>query len=99
MRLFFVVLRYIQSIEAVDAVRHDHLKFLHVHYDNGTFLLSGPMEPRTGGIILAQAEDRDSLLDILHQDPFYTQQIAEYSVYDFSLSRHHADLTFFNRYL
>ncbi|MCP5322614.1 MAG: GTP cyclohydrolase [Candidatus Paracaedibacteraceae bacterium] len=99
MKLFVVVLRYIQNLEIVDQLRHEHLDFMHECYNNNYFLLSGPMEPRLGGVILAQAESRSELLDILHQDPFYKQEIAEFSVYEFSPSRHHSDLTFFSRYL
>lgn len=99
MKLFVVVLRYIQNMDVVDQVRHEHLEYMHECYKKNHFLLSGPLEPRTGGIILAQAETRDALLKILNKDPFSKQQIAEFSVYEFSPSRHHSELIFFNRYL
>lgn len=99
MKLFVVVLRYIENLDIVDQLRHAHLDFMHECYKKSYFLLSGPMEPRLGGIILAQAESRSDLMEILHQDPFYQRSIAEFSVYEFSPSRHHSDLTFFSRYL
>lgn len=99
MKLFVIVLRYIQGLELVDQLRHEHLDFMHECYSKGYFLLSGPMEPRLGGVILAQAESRKELVEILHQDPFYQEAIAEFSVYEFLPSRHHSDLTFFSRYL
>lgn len=99
MKLFVVILRYIQDLESVDLLRHEHLDFLHECYKEGYILLSGPMEPRLGGVLLAQAETRTALLKVLQNDPFYKNLIAEFTVYEFSPSRHHPDLTFFNRYL
>ncbi|WP_458783176.1 YciI family protein [Rickettsia conorii] len=34
-------------------------------------LLSGPIHPRIGGIILANIEKLSQLKDILREDPFY----------------------------
>jgi uncharacterized protein YciI len=98
MKLFVVVLRYIQESDMVDQIRPTHLDYVNECYKKGLFLLSGPMQPRIGGIILAQAENREVLWKVLQKDPFYKQNIAEFSVHEFLPSRHHTDLIFFNRY-
>lgn len=99
MSLFVVVLRYIQDINMVNQVRDEHLSYIHECYKDGWFLLSGPLEPRTGGVILAQAKSRKDLLKVIHKDPFYKQSMAEFSIYEFLPSRHHPNLTFFSQYL
>lgn len=85
--LFVVVLRYVVPGDQVDAYRPDHGEFLDKHYKNKTFFVSGAQTPRTGGIIFAQSDSRTALEKILHEDPFYTQGLAEYQIFEFSAVR------------
>lgn len=82
--LFVVVLRYIVPGEKVDVYRPEHVTFLETHYKNKTFFVSGAQTPKTGGIIIAQSESRESLQKILHEDPFYIHELAEYQIFEFS---------------
>jgi len=43
-------------------------------------LLSGRKEPRTGGVILANAENREAITRIIQSDPFKRENVAEYEV-------------------
>ena len=70
-------------IEVIDAHRPRHLAYLDSYYDQGTFLLSGPQEPRDGGIIFAKASSKATLETILAQDPFAIHGLADYSVFAF----------------
>lgn len=83
-KIFVIVLRYLVGIEKIDAIRPAHLAFLKHYYDAGIFFASGPQTPRTGGIILAHAHDWEFLMHILHQDPFYTENCAEFQVFEFT---------------
>ncbi len=58
----------------------EHIEFLQKHYDLGHFVLSGRKTPRTGGVIRATVSGRQTLNDILQQDPFYRENIAKYEV-------------------
>ena len=84
--LFAVVLRYLVPLEKVLETRPVHLAYLNQYYDKGIFLISGPQVPRSGGFILARAENRSALMIILEKDPFYIQGIAEYQVYEFEVN-------------
>ncbi len=84
--LFVVILRYIWSLDAVLALRPKHVDFLRAHYEDGTFIVSGPQVPRTGGVILARAKSRDDLMAILVNDPFYKEGAAEYQVFEFMVN-------------
>lgn len=81
--IFVVILRYVVPRERIDEVRTAHLDFLDKYYAEGLFLASGRQKPMTGGVILAKAPNRDYLWDILKQDPFYTQGLSEYQIYEF----------------
>jgi len=51
--MFLVHVTYVKPLEVIDELLPAHRKFLEANYQAGLFLLSGPREPRTGGIILA----------------------------------------------
>ncbi len=85
--LFAVVLRYIAPIERVDAYRPAHITFLEKYYQKGVFLVSGVQTPKTGGVILARGGSRSELQDILKEDPFFTEGLAEYQMFEFGPTR------------
>lgn len=78
--LYIVVLAYRHSLAAVDRHLPAHRAFLARHYRAGHFILSGPLEPRTGGAILARAPDRATLDRWLLDDPFHRHGVARYTV-------------------
>lgn len=81
--MFVVILRYTVPLETIDALVPGHVDFLKQQYDAGLFLASGRQVPRTGGVILAQAPDRDMLMRVLAEDPFHKAGVAEYEVIEF----------------
>lgn len=84
--MFVVIVSYIQPLDAVDAHLADHVKFLENQYEAGIFLASGRRVPRTGGVILARAASKDTLLEVLRQDPFHQHGVARYEVIEFTPS-------------
>lgn len=91
--MFIVSLTYVKPLEEVDAHLAEHVAYLQRQYRNGVFLASGRKVPRTGGIILARAADRQTLQRILAEDPFYHQRIADYEVVEFVPSMTASELT------
>ena len=82
-RAFVVELNYVTALSEVDVHLEAHRAFLAGQYANGTFIASGPKEPRTGGIILARAESQEALAATLAQDPFQVHGVAEYRITQF----------------
>eukprot|EP01034_Spumella_vulgaris_P040970 gene40970-50692_t len=56
--MFIISLTYLKPAEEIDALLAAHREYLREQYDNGMFLMSGRMVPRTGGIIIATADSR-----------------------------------------
>ena len=81
--MFVLMLNYKKPLSDVDRFVGEHREFLERHYQSGHFLLSGRKEPRTGGVILAKAETKTEIEDIVHADPFYREGIAEYEIIEF----------------
>jgi uncharacterized protein YciI len=84
--VFVVTLSYTVPLEDVDRVLPEHVAWLERQYAAGTLLASGRRVPRTGGVLLARAEDRAALDALLAGDPFHREGLAEYQVVEFTPS-------------
>ena len=82
--MFIISLTYTVPLEQIDAELNNHVAYLKEHYALGHFHASGRKIPRTGGIILSQLKDRSELETIIHQDPFYKNQLADYEITEFA---------------
>ena len=81
--MFVVSLSYVRPLAEIEKFLQAHREFLERHYASGNFLLSGRKEPRTGGIILATAKTREEIENIILQDPFKREHVAEYEIVEF----------------
>ena len=90
--MFIINLHYIVPLEQLDAHMTDHVKFLQKYYKQNVFVASGRKVPRTGGIILALANSKAEVDEIITEDPFYIHKLAEFSVIEFLTSQSHPDL-------
>lgn len=81
--MFIIQLTYKVPLAEVDQYLEEHKLFLKKNYAQEVFLLSGRKQPRNGGIILAQAENMSGIHNIIVEDPFYRNGIAEYQVTEF----------------
>jgi uncharacterized protein YciI len=93
--MFVIQVNYIQSIDWVNKYLLEHRAFLDEGYKKNYFIVSGPKNPRTGGIILSQLTDRHQLETILKNDPFLVHGIAAYEVIEFSPVKYHSDFSSF----
>lgn len=82
--MYVVLLTYTKPLADVDAHLPAHREFLKRNYDAGVFLLSGPKEPRDGGVILANAASLSELQAILAEDPFQIHDVASFQVVQFT---------------
>ena len=84
--LFVIILTYLCPIGEINRHLDAHRTWLAGHYRAGHFLLSGPLEPRSGGLILARCENRETLEAMLADDPFAIHGLAAYEVKAFNPS-------------
>ncbi len=68
--MFIVSLNYLSSLDQVDSLLEEHIEFLKMQYEKKIFIASGRKIPRTGGVILAKAKNKEELNAIIEQDPF-----------------------------
>ncbi|MCG6168478.1 YciI family protein [Leptospira sp. FAT2] len=94
MKQFIVVLRYLTPIETVDQYVIPHREHLSKGYEQKILLASGPQEPRTGGILIARSNSRKELEAFCHQDPFYTNGVAEFQIIEWNPVKHQKEFEF-----
>ncbi len=85
--MFIVSISYQCPLSDIEPHLEEHIAFLNRYYVNGTFLASGRKNPRTGGIILAIADNQQKLESILKEDPFKREQLAHYEITEFIPSK------------
>lgn len=90
--MFIINLHYIVPLNELDKHMNAHVKFLQKYYKQNVFVASGRKVPRTGGIILALADSKERVEEIIQEDPFFTHQLAEFSITEFLTSQYHPEL-------
>ena len=86
--MIIIQLSYKVPLEEVNKYLSAHREFLDYHYKQGLLIASGPMNPRTGGIIIASTKDRAGLETLFQTDPFYLAEIADYQFIEFTPVKH-----------
>jgi len=81
--MFLIVLTYKKSIEDIEKSLPDHVLFLNKHYENKKFIFSGRRNPRIGGIILVNSNNKEEVINIIQEDPFNKDGLADYEIIEF----------------
>lgn len=81
--MFIVHVNYKVNLDIVEQHLAAHVDYLKQQYSLGNFIASGRQVPRTGGIILSNMDCREALDQVLEQDPFKQNNLADYVVTEF----------------
>lgn len=82
--MFIANLKYKKSIEEVNKVLEAHLEYLDKYFEKGKFMCTGKKSfPELGGVILFDSNNLEEAKKILHEDPFYIEEIADYEIIEF----------------
>lgn len=86
--MFIVTITYTQPIEAIEARTAEHREWLDQHVASGLVIATGPMVPRTGGVlVVASRGTKQDLEDLLKDDPFHVHGLADYVVIEFKAGK------------
>lgn len=81
--MFVISGSYKVPIEEVERVLPKHWEFLDKLKNQGILVFSGPMQPRTGGVIIFNLDSREEVDKLLERDPFYIEHIVDYNIIQF----------------
>ncbi|MCU1532659.1 MAG: cyclohydrolase [Arthrobacter sp.] len=84
--MYVVSLTYKVPDEIVEFHLRAHITWLQDAFDAGIFMVAGRKIPRTGGLLLSNA-DRATLDAALARDPFYVNGVADFEVMEFHANR------------
>jgi uncharacterized protein YciI len=85
--MFLLLSRYLKPSDDVDRALAAHREFLDRYYKAGLFIVSGPQNPRTGGVIVTAECTRDEVEAALAEDPFLREGISEYQIVEFAVTK------------
>jgi uncharacterized protein YciI len=84
MKHFLVDIHYLVPVEQLADVLPLHRAFLQTGYDKGILLLSGPKEPRTGGLAVARSKSMEELQEFFSHDPYQLHKLAMHTFTEFN---------------
>ncbi len=85
--MFVISIEYKVAMELIEPLIEEHFAFLDKYYQKGLFVVSGRKEPRTGGIIIVKSASRSEVEEIIKEDPFYREEVADYFITEFLATR------------
>lgn len=88
MKFFVVEIIYTEPIENVSRYVDDHRAYLQFGYQSGMLLISGPQEPRVGGILIAKAKSREEVQSFCDGDPYNIRGVARHRIIEFIPKSH-----------
>ena len=83
MKHFIIEITYTAPLEKIDETLPFHREFLQTGYDKGWLLMSGPRNPRIGGIVIARAPSLVDIEEFFKNDPYQMRGQATYRFIEF----------------
>jgi len=77
--VYLMISTYLAPIDKVDEARAAHLAFVDELERAGVLVSAGRQNPPTGGILLLDVETEARAHELLTDDPYVRQGLAEYS--------------------
>ncbi|MBB5393775.1 MULTISPECIES: YciI family protein [unclassified Herbaspirillum] len=79
--IYAVLLNYTRPMEEVNHHLEPHKAWLVNNLRQGGMIFAGPLDSKTGGMILASCPNREALEAMMAQDPFIAQNVASYQAH------------------
>jgi uncharacterized protein YciI len=84
MKHFIVEITYKVPFEELKDVLPVHRTFLDEGYEKGLLLMSGPQNPKIGGMVVARANDLEEIKELFSRDPYHTENLATHRFVEFT---------------
>ena len=87
MQLYIISLKYNVSLARVEEVFSAHIAYTERLHAEGKVIISGRREPRTGGVLVAANCTSEEIKEIVANDPYHINNIADFEIIDFIPTR------------
>ena len=92
--MFVVLLRFSDNKDKAGQFMEGHKAWVKQGIDDGVFLLTGSLQPSSGGAILAHNTPRAKLQDRVSQDPFVAEDVVSAEILEITPSNADQRLSF-----
>ena len=82
--MYVIVLTYTHGLGKIEEHLVEHRTYLDKYYSLNKFVCSGAQNPRTGGVILCNADSMEETRRIISEDPFNIYNAATYQIIEFA---------------
>jgi uncharacterized protein YciI len=82
--MFVVMTRYLMEFDPADPHVQEHRKFLSEQAAAGRVVLSGPRNPRLGGLTVYDMPSESDLQQLLSKDPMRIAGMLETEIFEFT---------------
>jgi uncharacterized protein YciI len=83
MKHFLIKITYLVPFEQMSEIVPEHRAFLQDGYERSWLLMSGPMSPKTGGIVIARAPSSEEIQAFFANDPYLLKGVASHRIVEF----------------
>ncbi|NMB54895.1 MAG: hypothetical protein GYA15_09360 [Leptolinea sp.] len=84
MKHFLIDIQYLVPVEELGDILPEHRAFLKTGYEKGLLLLSGPKEPRIGGVAIGRSQTREEMETFFRDDPYHLKNVATHTIIEFN---------------
>ena len=84
--MVIAILNYKKGLLEVEKHLLEHRAYLDKYYSQKKFVASGAQNPRVGGVILMNVAKSEAE-QLIKEDPFYKNDIADYNLVEFSMTK------------
>ena len=81
--MYALIVNFTKPVDVVTPQIAPHSAWVKKYFDEGLFLAAGPKTSKLGGVILTKPVDRKALMNIIAEDPYVTEDVADYQVIEF----------------
>ncbi len=78
--MFLVLTKYEKSMDEIERLLPSHSEHLQNYYNQKKLIVSGRLNPRTGGFMLFNVTTKEELEAILDKDPFKINGCLSYQI-------------------
>lgn len=92
--MFIVFLKFSDNKSRAGELMEGHNHWLTQGFDDGVFLVSGTLQPKQGGAILAHNCSMEALKERLDQDPFVAEKVVNADILEVTPSKASREMAF-----
>lgn len=85
--MFIVLLRFSDNRNEAGRLMPGHNEWIKRGFDDGVFLLTGTLQPKLGGGILAHGTTRSALEERVRADPFVAERVVTAEIIEITPAR------------